>query len=87
MTHDGLLRFLLWGAGINYVVLLAWFAAFVFAHDAVYRLHSRWFRLSPAAFDAANYAGVAAYKIGNMLLFVVPALALFLSGAGAVAAP
>ena len=80
MTPDRLLATLFWCAAINYAILLLWFAVFVFAHEWVYRLHSRWFALSREAFDAINYGGVAVYKIGNMLLFLVPALALWLSG-------
>jgi hypothetical protein len=44
--------FLLWCAAINYGILLVWFLVFTLAHDWVYRLHSRWFRLSPEMFDA-----------------------------------
>lgn len=68
--------FLVWCAAINYGILLVWFLAFTLAHDAIYRLHSRCFRLAPEAFDAVNYAGVAAYKIGIMLFVLVPLLAL-----------
>lgn len=76
MAIDELSRFLLCGLGIAYAVLMTWFVVFVFAHDAVYRLHTRWFRLSVEAFDVANYAGMAAYKIATLLLFAVPWLAL-----------
>jgi len=79
MSADRLLVVLCWGAAINYVILLVWFGAFVLAHEWLYRLHSRWFALSRAAFDTLNYGGVAIYKIGNMLFFLVPALALLLS--------
>ena len=68
--------FLLWCAAINYGILLVWFLVFTLAHDWVYRLHSRWFRLSPEMFDALNYAGVAVYKIGVMLFVLVPLLVL-----------
>ena len=77
MSAARLFMTLCWGAAINYAILLVWFGAFVFAHDAVYRLHQRRFRLTPEAFDALNYGAIAAYKIGNMLLFVVPALAIW----------
>ena len=82
MDRESLLRFLLWAAGINYAVLLLWFGAFLFAHEPLYRLHTRWFALSREAFDGLNYAGVAIYKIGNILFFLVPALALLLAGPG-----
>jgi len=42
----------------------------------VYRLHTRWFRLSVEAFDIASYAGMAVYKIATLLLFAVPWLAV-----------
>jgi hypothetical protein len=77
MDSGQLFAFLWRCAAINYLILLVWFGAFVFAHDTVYRLHQRWFRLTPEAFDALNYGGIAAYKIGNMLFFLVPALVLY----------
>ena len=82
MASDELLRLLLWCAGINYAILLVWFAVFVFAHEWLYRLHTRWFRLSRESFDALNYGGVAVYKIGNVLFFLVPAIALLCARAG-----
>ena len=56
----------------HYAVLLVWFAVFSFAHDGLHRLHSRWFRLEPATFDALHYGGMAAYKIGVLLFFLIP---------------
>ena len=78
MTADQVQSFLIWCAGINYAILLVWFAVFTLAHDWVYRMHSRWFKLSPEMFDALNYAGVAIYKIGIMLFVLVPLIALLL---------
>ena len=78
MAADELREVLLWCVAINYAVLLLWFGVFTLAHDWVYRMHSRWFRLSPDMFDALNYAGVAVYKIGIILFFVVPLIALHL---------
>ena len=51
MTHTEV-RCLLWGClVINYGVLILWFGVFALAHDGLYRLHTRWFRLSPQAFE------------------------------------
>jgi hypothetical protein len=77
MSPEQLAWILLRCAAVNYAVLILWFAVFLFAHDWLYRLHTRWFRLSPEGFDTVNYAGIAAYKIGNMLFFLVPALVLY----------
>ena len=75
-TLDELRSFLLCSLGIAYAVLMVWFVAFTFAHDAAYRLHTRWFRMPVETFDAINYAGMAVYKIAALLLFAVPWLAL-----------
>ncbi|MFJ3262918.1 DUF6868 family protein [Pseudomonas sp. NPDC086581] len=76
MPLQDLKPFLLYCTLINYVVLLVWFAAFTLAHDFVYRLHSRWFALPVETFDAIHYGGMAVYKIGVLLLNLVPLLAL-----------
>lgn len=71
-------QFLLYCTLINYLILLIWFAAFRFAHDALYRLHSRWFRIPVERFDALHYGGMAVYKIGVLLLNLAPLIALCL---------
>jgi hypothetical protein len=70
---------LLWCVGINYGVMFIWFGVFVFAHDWMYRLHSRWFKLSAETFDAIHYAGLAIYKVGVLLFNLIPLIALYLS--------
>jgi hypothetical protein len=79
MTTNAIKEGLLWCVGINYGVMFVWFGVFVFAHDWMYRLHSRWFKLSVETFDAIHYAGLAIYKIGVILLNLVPLIALYLS--------
>lgn len=44
----------------------------------MYRWHSRWFKLSRETFDAMHYAGLAVYKIGVLLLNLIPLIALYL---------
>jgi hypothetical protein len=61
---------------VNYLILLWWFGVFVFAHGWMYRLHSRWFRISEERFDAIHYGGMAAYKIGILLFNLAPLLTL-----------
>jgi hypothetical protein len=50
---------------------------FRFAYDWLYRMHTRWFKLSVETFDAIHYAGMATYKLGIILLNLVPLLALY----------
>ena len=78
MTTNDIKHVLLWFVGLNYLVLIIWFGVFVFAHDWMFRMHSHWFRLSVATFDAIHYGGLAVYKIGILLLNLVPLIALYL---------
>ncbi len=79
MTASEIREVLLWCIGINYAVLLVWFGVFVYAHDWMYQLHARWFKLSVETFDALHYVGMSIYKIGVILLNLVPFIALYLS--------
>ena len=78
MTTNEIRDALLWCTGINYAVLVVWFCVFVFAHDWMYRIHGRWFKFSLETFDAIHYAGLAVYKIGIILLNLVPLIALYI---------
>ena len=78
MNPDAIKHFLLYSLAFNYVILLIWFGVFSLAHDWMYRLHSRWFNLSAQTFDALHYAGMAVYKIGIIMLNIVPLVALWL---------
>ncbi len=73
--------FLLWCALLNYGALLLWFLLFRAAHEPLYRLLSRWFRLTPERFDALNFAGMTFYKVLILALNLMPYLALRLAGA------
>jgi hypothetical protein len=61
-------------------MLSVWFLAFLGARDALYRLHARWFRLSPEQFDALHYAGMAGYKLCIFLFHLMPCIALHVVG-------
>jgi len=68
--------FLLWCAAVNYGILLLAFGAFVFAHDAMYRLHRRWFDLSVARFDELTFGLFGLYKVAIWFFLLIPALVL-----------
>lgn len=76
MNAHNLSQFLLWCTALNYAVLTVWFLAFMLGHDAMYRLHGLWFKLSREQFDAIHYASMAVYKVGVLLLNLVPYVAL-----------
>ena len=73
-------EFLFWCGVINYGLLLIWFLFFTLAHDWLYRITGRWFRLSVEQFDAQNYIGIALFKIGIVLFNLVPYVALRIIG-------
>jgi len=68
-----------WCVGLNYAVVILWFGLFTLAHDWMYRVNSHWFKLSPETFDALNWAAIAVYKLGIILLNLVPLAALYLA--------
>ena len=72
MTIDALQGILGWGIVINIAFLLWWFLFIVFAHDWVYKMHTKWFKISVETFDAIHYAGIAFYKILMFVLFIIP---------------
>ena len=65
-----------WCAVLNIGLLLYWLVLLKFAHEWVYRFHSRWFELSRQTFDAIHYAGMAFYKICIFLFNLTPYLVL-----------
>ena len=76
MTIEILSSVLGWATVINLSIVTVWFLGFTFYHDAVFRLHSKWFKLSEEKFDTIHYAGMAFYKIGVYLFNLVPFLAI-----------
>lgn len=86
MTTALMQSYLLCSLLINYGILLAWFLVFRYAHDWLYGIHGRWFQLSQAHFDALHYGGMTIYKVGILLLNLVPFIALHLVNTAAQAA-
>jgi len=80
MTIQVLREFLLWCLVINMGLLLWWFLFMTLAHDWVYRMHTKWFKLSMETFDTIHYAGMAFFKIAIFVLNLVPYLALRIVG-------
>ncbi|WP_425919212.1 DUF6868 family protein [Acinetobacter sp. TSRC1-2] len=80
MNLDFWCRFLLSSVLINYIILMIWFLAIIFARDWIKQVHGKWFNLSDATFDAIHYGGMAIYKIGILLFNLVPLIALYFMG-------
>ncbi|MDD5227679.1 MAG: hypothetical protein PHN45_06895 [Methylococcales bacterium] len=76
MTIEILSSILGWATVINLSLITVWFLVFMFYHDALFRLHSKWFKLPEERFDTIHYTGMAFYKIGTYLFNFVPFLAI-----------
>ncbi len=80
MTIETLRAVLGWCSIINMALILWWFLAIVIAHDWVYRMHTRWFKLSVERFNEIHYAGIAFFKIVVFVFNIVPYFALCIVG-------
>ncbi len=76
MTVETIRGVLAWCVIMNFGLLLWWFLFFVLAHDWIYRLHTRWFKLTTEQFDTLHYGGMAVFKLAILLLNLVPYLAM-----------
>ncbi len=78
MTIEMLSEALLWSTLINMGLLLWWALFFIFGRGFIYRMHSRWFKLSEEKFDTIHYSGMAFYKICIFIFNIVPYFALMI---------
>lgn len=78
MTLELLKTLLLYSLGFNVLLVTFWCSVFIYAHDWMYSLHSRWFQITVNQFDALHYTGMMIYKIGIYFLNVAPLVALWL---------
>ncbi len=76
MSIEQIREILGWCAVMNLGLLIWWALFFLFAHDLVYRLHGKWFKLSVERFDAIHYAGMAFFKLTIFVFNIVPYFAL-----------
>ncbi len=76
MTIEIFQNLLGWCAVINYGLLLCWAVVFIFAHDWMYRFHTRWFAISKERFDELHYLLIGIYKILVLAFVIIPYIAL-----------
>jgi hypothetical protein len=65
-----------WCSVINIALLLWWFIMFSLARGWVYKMHCKWYKLSPEAFDAIHYGGIVFFKMVILVFNLVPYLAM-----------
>ncbi len=76
MTIDVIRQVFGWCFIINMGLLLWWFLIIMLAHDWVYKMHSKWFKIPVEKFDAIHYTGIAFFKIFIFAFNLVPYIAL-----------
>lgn len=76
MTIDLVESVLGWATIINLSIVTLWFLIVVCWRDGLFRLHSKWFKLSEENFDTIHYAAMAFYKLCTYLFNLVPYLAI-----------
>ena len=76
MTIDQLQALLGWCAIINMSLLLYWFLILAFAHDWVYKWHTKWFKIPVESFNTIHYAGITFFKILLFVFNIIPYIAL-----------
>lgn len=80
MELETIRAFFAWCSVINIVLLIIWAIFLRVAHDWIYRMHSRWFKLSLEKFDALHYSIMATFKLGLIMFNLVPYFALRIIG-------
>jgi hypothetical protein len=76
MSIEQLREVLAWCTVINFGILIYWWLMFMLAHNFVYRLHGKWFKIPVEKFDAIHYKTMAFYKLAIILFNLVPYIAL-----------
>ncbi len=76
MTMEILRSFLLWCMIINYGILALWALLMMTPHEWMYRIWSRWYRISIEQFDAIQLLGILVYKTLIIVFNMVPFIAL-----------
>ena len=79
ITIENLRTFLGLCTILNMGILVVWSLAFVFAHDLVFKVHTRWFKISEERFDEIHYTLMGCYKLAVFLFNLAPYLVLRLA--------
>jgi hypothetical protein len=80
MTLEIIRDMLGWCIVMNWIVLAWWLLFFIIAHDWMYRIHSKWFKIPLETFDAIHYGGMGIFKAAILVFNLVPYLALRIVG-------
>ena len=76
MTIEALQHFFGWCAVLNYGLLILWFVLGLIARPLLMGLCQKAFRISEETYDRGMFYGIMYYKLGVILLTVIPYIAL-----------
>ena len=76
MSLESIKTFFLWAFIFNYGILVISAFVLVTWRDQIYNLQSRFFPMPIARFDACHFILLGGYKVGIILLTLVPWVAL-----------
>ncbi|WP_413288575.1 DUF6868 family protein [Bdellovibrio sp. HCB337] len=76
MVLEFLKSFFMWGAIINYGILILWFGLLTFARGWFRKMQGRWFPMSEENFVLCHYLLYGGFKLVILVFNFVPFLAL-----------
>ena len=76
MTFEIIRNIFAWCLVMNFGLLLLWLVMFLFAHDWIYKMHSKWYKITPDSFNAINYGGLGIYKMIVIVFNLFPYIAM-----------
>jgi hypothetical protein len=76
MTAEILKDFFMWCSIINIAFLIIMWLLFWLGRSWIYRIHTKWFKLSDQQFDVLWYGIFAFYKLSTYLFCIVPFIAM-----------
>ncbi|NOR44532.1 MAG: hypothetical protein GQ534_03015 [Candidatus Delongbacteria bacterium] len=71
-------EFLLWCSIINIGILSLWFIAFMSAADFIYKMHSKFNKITREQFNGIHYAGMMFFKTAVFVFFVIPYIVILI---------
>lgn len=69
-----------WCLVMNIALLFFWFIMFTFAQDWIYRMHSKFYKITTDDFNRIHYNGIMLFKIFIFVFNLVPYLAMHIAG-------
>ena len=80
MAFETIRNIFAWCLVMNFGLLLLWLVMFIFAHDWIYKMHSKWYKITPDSFNAIHYGGLGIYKMIVIIFNLFPYLAMHIVG-------